>query len=1391
MVKKTGFRIQDLGFRARGSEFGVGGSGFGPRTSDLRLRLAALLFLLVTCHSSLVTALRAQQPQAQAGQEIFPVNAKFVQGFGPGYWPTAGSNLTLNLAPGTAVCSNVVRTYAGGTLTLAASATNYVYLNAANNCAPGSNTTGFATGNIPIATVATTNTAISSIADVRTLFVSGGATSAGTVTSVGMTGDGIIFSPTVSGSPITSSGTLAPQLLTQTANSVLAGPGSGPAATPTFRALGPADLPASISSNTTGNAATATTLASSPTQCGSNTWATGVSSSGNANCLQPGFSSLSGTATVSQGGTGQTNAPAAFTALSPLSTEGDLLYYHSSANARLAAGGNGQCLVSNGTDPIWGSCSGSSSFAWSSLVNPAASLTLSMSAYGTTFNHTSPVNWTWANTTAATSGTAQSSPLLNLSGAYWNGSASATDSWSLQDVVASGTNGNSALTLAHTGSTGTATLSVPNLTETSTTQYGVLYGGGSSSPVKSTAAGTSGLPLLGQGSAAPAFGTLGIAGGGTGQTTTSAAFNALSPLTTEGDLHYYHSNSNARLSIGSSGLCLTSNGTDPVWGSCGSGGGSSTGLGNGTTVIDASLQPGVDFSTKVNTAISDCSPGPCTFDLRGFTGSQTMSQNIQFPANSDVMMGPTTINMASGTQFLLSNSVHIHGATSGGYTSLIKTNTTNDYTPVIYGALGNSNDVEIDHIWIGPTTSAGPELPVTSVSASSGGNAVYTGTFSTCGSNACAGFEFGVWGFQGTFNEGYFTATASTTTTLTLNNAGATAETAPTNVPGGTFAVQSGGWGIAAPLMGSHLHDIFSESDLGIKLVDSGCGCYNDFENLEIWSGHGALYLGVSTASLDARSIVAWATDDNSVGYAAASGYGVRALNGSSIKFDGLDIENTKYSIVLKTGGFQVDNFYLENDHTIGLGLAAEASLPILMQGAHGVKLPPGIDVVDLSNSGGPSFGRNVYGSSAGGQATQIPNPVYASLNLTPISVGGYSGDATVGQGSGSTPYNYWMVAVDGSGNKTAPIAYNGVPLNQTLGPYTLTLTAASAASGGLTTYTGTITGGASGGLNNNSFTISGFTNSGNNGTFSCPTSTSTTLVCSNSGGVAETHSGSAASDAYNIIKGPFAYTAAGIKCIDILKGTTSQSLATCVPPSLFPLYDDGSVTLQAYTAPTRNGTGDAYVPGKLSTAKNVLDDASGNITAGGKITSGPSTSSAASFNTPAGTAPTSPAAGDHWYDGDRVYVKDAETNSGVVSSIPRRWTITSAVTASSTSAVMVGTFAVAASKTYCLMCQLFIQSNNTSNKPTLLVSCPSSPTASQFGFVYLPTATTVAESAATCGTAMVSPTATGTASTTFGGNSLTGMLQNGTTAGSLTVQVESSGSYNTIIEPGSYCILY
>jgi hypothetical protein len=62
----------------------------------------------------------------------------------------------------------------------------------------------------------------------------------GTVTSVGLSLPAIF---SVSGSPVTTSGTLTASLATQTANLVWAGPTSGGAATPTFRALAAADLP--------------------------------------------------------------------------------------------------------------------------------------------------------------------------------------------------------------------------------------------------------------------------------------------------------------------------------------------------------------------------------------------------------------------------------------------------------------------------------------------------------------------------------------------------------------------------------------------------------------------------------------------------------------------------------------------------------------------------------------------------------------------------------------------------------------------------------------------------------------------------------------------------------------------------------------------------------------------------------------------------------------------------------------------------------------------------------------------------------------------------------------------------------------------------------------------
>jgi hypothetical protein len=77
------------------------------------------------------------------------------------------------------------------------------------------------------------------------------------------------------------------------------------------------------------------------------------------------------------------------------------------------------------------------------------------------------------------------------------------------------------------------------------------------------------VPTLNQnttGTASNVTGTVAIANGGTGQTTATAAFNALNPMTTTGDLLYEASATvAARLPIGSTGQVLTVSGGIPAW----------------------------------------------------------------------------------------------------------------------------------------------------------------------------------------------------------------------------------------------------------------------------------------------------------------------------------------------------------------------------------------------------------------------------------------------------------------------------------------------------------------------------------------------------------------------------------------------------------------------------------------------------------------------------------------------------------------------------------------------------------------------------------------------------------------------------------------------------------
>src|SRR6266571_1014351 len=107
------------------------------RSQKLEARRKAILVLglLLASRFSLLTSAQAQQLSTQTAP-LFAVNAQYVQGVAPGYWPTAGAGLVLNIAAGTAICHSAPTNYAGDALTLAPSATNYVYLDPAANCAP-------------------------------------------------------------------------------------------------------------------------------------------------------------------------------------------------------------------------------------------------------------------------------------------------------------------------------------------------------------------------------------------------------------------------------------------------------------------------------------------------------------------------------------------------------------------------------------------------------------------------------------------------------------------------------------------------------------------------------------------------------------------------------------------------------------------------------------------------------------------------------------------------------------------------------------------------------------------------------------------------------------------------------------------------------------------------------------------------------------------------------------------------------------------------------------------------------------------------------------------------------------------------------------------------------
>ena len=117
------------------------------------------------------------------------------------------------------------------------------------------------------------------------------------------------------------------------------------------------------------------------------------------------------------------------------------------------AAASGKFLRGNGTNFISSGIQ-AGDVTWDQIGNAAGSLTLANGTNATTFNQTTAASWTWANTTAATGGANQNSPIFNIDGTYWTGAVSAVDSWTVQNVVSAGTNPTTTLTFTHSGSSG-------------------------------------------------------------------------------------------------------------------------------------------------------------------------------------------------------------------------------------------------------------------------------------------------------------------------------------------------------------------------------------------------------------------------------------------------------------------------------------------------------------------------------------------------------------------------------------------------------------------------------------------------------------------------------------------------------------------------------------------------------------------------------------------------------------------------------------------------------------------------------------------------------------------------------------------------------------------------
>lgn len=205
---------------------------------------------------------------------------------------------------------------------------------------------------------------------------------------------------------------------------------------------------------------------------------------------------------------------------------------------------------------------------------------------------------------------------------------------------------------------------------------------------------------------------------------------------------------------------------------------STTGLGVAAQISVAGNDPNQTHSTKVKLSVGGTTD-PATFQLEPILQDASGA-----PVATGTPLVLTAVAAASPVPLVLTAAaLAVNGATA--YTGTITGGASNALVGRTYVVAGfdlaanngtfvatasTATVLTLDNANGVVDTHAGTATDQTAV-------AVYTGTITGGGSNAFAGFDFVIAGFAGANNNGAFTATASSATTLTLGNPAATAET--------------------------------------------------------------------------------------------------------------------------------------------------------------------------------------------------------------------------------------------------------------------------------------------------------------------------------------------------------------------------------------------------------------------------------------------------------------------------------------------------------------------------------------------------------------------------------------------------------------------------------------